>query len=164
MFPLARTVGGLNMDALSLAGPARDVTVVGGGKSELDHYLAEALTAVGRVQTPDSSPQAGYYYRSDHFSLAKRGVPMFYIDGGQDLVDGGRAAGEAWEAAYRERAYHLPDDEYDPAWSWAGLTEDLSLFYRLGRMLGETRAWPNWYPQDEFRRIRDESCKGGEGC
>ena len=99
VFPLAQTVGGLNMDALSLAGPARDVTVVGGGKSELDAYLDRALIAVGRTETPDSSPQAGYYYRSDHFSLAKRGVPMFYVDSGQDLVAGGRAAGQAWETA-----------------------------------------------------------------
>ena len=164
VFPLAQTVGGLNMDALSLAGPARDVTVVGGGKSELDGYLAGALAAVGRVQTPDSSPQAGYYYRSDHFSLAKRGVPMFYIDSGQDLVDGGRAAGAAWEAAYREKAYHLPDDEYDPGWNWTGVVGDLALFYRLGRTLGETEAWPNWYPQDEFRRIRDQSCAPAGGC
>jgi Zn-dependent M28 family amino/carboxypeptidase len=164
VFPLAQTVGGLNMDALSLAGPARDVTVVGGGKSELDGYLVDALAAVGRTQTPDSSPQAGYYYRSDHFSLAKRGVPMFYIDSGQDLVSGGRAAGAAWEAAYRERAYHLPDDEYDPSWNWAGVVEDLALFYRLGRTLADADAWPNWYPQDEFRRIRDESCAPAGGC
>ena len=164
VFPLAQTVGGLNMDALSLAGPARDVTVVGGGKSELDAYLDRALIAVGRTETPDSSPQAGYYYRSDHFSLAKRGVPMFYVDSGQDLVAGGRAAGQAWEAAYRENAYHGPDDEYDPAWDWTGTMQDLQLFYRLGRMLADSSDWPNWYPQDEFRRIRDESCAPAGGC
>ena len=164
VFPLSQTVGGLNMDALSVAGPALDVTVVGGGKSELDAYLSEALADLGKVATPDSSPQAGYYYRSDHFSMAKRGVPMFYIDGGLDLVEGGRAAGEAWEAAYREKAYHLPDDEYDPNWNWAGVTQDLQLFYRLGRMLAETDEWPNWYTNDEFRRIRDESCAPAGGC
>ena len=164
VFPLAQTVGGLNMDALSLAGPARDVTVVGGGKSELDAYLDRALIAVGRTETPDSSPQAGYYYRSDHFSLAKRGVPMFYVDSGQDLVAGGRAAGQAWETAYRENAYHGPDDEYDPAWDWTGTMQDLQLFYRLGRMLADSSDWPNWYPEDEFRRIRDESCAPAGGC
>ncbi len=164
VFPLAQTVGGLNMDALSLAGPARDVTVVGGGKSELDRVLERALAEAGRVQTPDPSPQAGYYYRSDHFSLAKRGVPMFYVDSGQDLVAGGRAAGAAWEAAYRERAYHLPDDEFDPAWDWSGALQDVQLFYRLGRLLGESDAWPNWYPQDEFRRVRDASCAAPGGC
>ncbi len=95
VFPLAQTVGGVNMDALSLAGPARDLTVVGGGKSELDAFLDRALAEQGRTITPDPSPQAGYYYRSDHFPLAKRGVPMFYVKGGQDLVEGGRAAGQA---------------------------------------------------------------------
>ena len=164
VFPLALTVGGLNMDALSLGGPARDVTVIGGGKSELDGYLERALAAAGRAATPDASPQAGYYYRSDHFSLAKRGVPMFYIKSGQDLVAGGRAAGAAWEAAYRANAYHLPDDEYDPNWNWAGVVEDLVLFHSLGRTLAETEAWPNWHPQDEFRRIRDESCAPAGGC
>jgi Zn-dependent M28 family amino/carboxypeptidase len=164
VLPLAQTVGGLNIDAPSMAGPARDITVVGGGKSELDRYLDQALAAVGRTATPDPAPQAGYYYRSDHFSLAKRGVPMFYLDSGQDLIDGGRAAGEAWEVAYRDKAYHLPDDEYDPTWNWAGVVEDLRLFYRLGRTLADSSDWPNWYPDDEFRRIRDESCAADGGC
>ncbi len=165
VFPLSRTVGGVNMDALSLAGPARDVTVVGGGKSELDAYLDAALGTLGRVATPDGTPQAGFYYRSDHFSLAKRGVPMFYIDGGSDLVDGGRAAGEAYAAAYTEKAYHGPDDEFDPDWNWSGVMQDLQLFYRLGRMMAETDDWPNWYPNDEFRRTRDRDCAADkEGC
>jgi Zn-dependent M28 family amino/carboxypeptidase len=164
VFPLSQTVGGVNLDALSLAGPARDVTVIGGGKSELDRYLKQALAEVGRAQTPDSAPQAGYYYRSDHFSFAKRGVPMYYIDSGQDLIEGGTAAGEAWDAAYRDNAYHAPDDEFDPDWDWSGLMQDLALFYRLGGMLADTDEWPNWYPNDEFRRARDESCAGAGGC
>jgi Zn-dependent M28 family amino/carboxypeptidase len=164
VFPLAQTVGGLNMDALSLAGPARDVTVVGGGKSELDAYLERALSQVGRTATPDPTPQAGYYYRSDHFSLAKRGVPMFYIDSGEDLVEGGREAGAAWAAMYREKMYHGPDDEYDPAWDWRGVGEDLALFYLLGRDLANGSDWPNWYPDDEFRRLRDETCAAPGGC
>jgi Zn-dependent M28 family amino/carboxypeptidase len=164
VFPLEQTVGGLNMDALSLAGPARDVTVVGGGKSELDNYLDRALAVVGRTATPDPAPQAGYYYRSDHFSFAKRGVPMFYLDSGEDLVEGGREAGAAWAAMYRDEMYHGPDDEYDPNWDWRGVEEDLTLFYLLGRELAETDDWPNWLPGDEFRRVRDESCAAPGGC
>ena len=164
VFPLAQTVGGLNMDALSLSGPARDVSVIGGNKSELDSYLREALAILGRLETPDASPQAGYYYRSDHFSLAKRGVPMFYVKSGRDLVNGGRGAGQAWETAYRANAYHGPNDEYDPAWDWSGTMQDLQLFYRLSRMLAESSDWPNWYSQDEFRRIRDQSCAPSGGC
>jgi Zn-dependent M28 family amino/carboxypeptidase len=157
VFPLAQTVGGVNMDALSLAGPAKDVTVIGGGKSELDGYLAKVLAAEGRYATPDTNPEKGYYYRSDHFSFAKRGVPMFDIDGGEDLMNGGRAAGEAYEKDYTEHRYHGPDDEYDPNWDWSGVLADLRIYYRLGRVLAESDAWPNWLPGDEFRRARDES-------
>ena len=162
VFPLARTVGGVNMDALSLAGPARDVTVVGGGKSQLDAYLAQVLEAEGRVATPDPTPEKGYYYRSDHFSFAKRGVPMFYVDGGEDLVEGGREAGKAWASNYTRNLYHGPDDEYDPNWDWSGALADLRIFYRLGRGLAESADWPNWYEGDEFRSVRDESLTQGK--
>ena len=162
VFPLARTVGGVNMDALSLAGPARDVTVVGGGKSQLDAYLAQVLEAEGRVATPDPTPEKGYYYRSDHFSFAKRGVPMFYVDGGEDLVEGGREAGKAWASNYTRNLYHGPDDEYDPNWDWSGALADLRIFYRLGRVLAESADWPNWHEGDEFRSVRDESLTQGK--
>lgn len=157
VYPLAKTVGGVNMDALSLAGPSKDVTVIGGGKSELDGFLAKVLKDEGRYATPDSSPEKGYYYRSDHFSLAKRGVPMFYVDGGEDLVNGGKAAGDAYNKKYTAKHYHGPDDEYDPNWDWSGALADLRIYYRLGRELAESDAWPNWLPNDEFRRARDES-------
>jgi len=162
VFPLARTVGGVNMDALPLAGPARDLTVIGGGKSELDGYLQEALTAEGRTETPDPQPEKGFYYRSDHFSFAKRGVPMFNVEGGQDLVTGGRPAGEAYARNYTEHIYHSPNDEYDPSWDWSGTLADLRIYYRLGRMLAQSEAWPNWYEGDEFRAIRDKSLAGAE--
>ena len=92
IYPLAQTVGGINMDAFMMAGRSKNVTVVGKGKSQLDDFLAAALTTEGRVAEADAMPQNGYYYRSDHFSLAKQGVPMLYIDGGDDLVVGGKAA------------------------------------------------------------------------
>jgi len=165
VFPLAQTVGGVNMDALSLAGPAKDVTVVGPGKSQLDAFLDAALKADGRVTTPDASPEAGYYYRSDHFALAKLGVPMLYVDGGQDLVNGGRAAGEAADEDYRKNRYHGPKDEFDESWDWSGVMGDLQLYYRLGRMMAMSANWPTWNDGDEFRAIRDESCKASEkGC
>ena len=162
VFPLARTVGGVNMDALSLAGPARDMTVIGGGKSQLDGFLADTLTTEGRYETPDPSPEKGYYYRSDHFSFAKRGVPMFNVDGGEDLFEGGQEAGKAYARDYTENRYHGPDDEYDPAWDWSGALADLRIYYRLGRSLAESADWPNWYPSDEFRAIRDKSLAGAE--
>ncbi|MEL7691868.1 M28 family metallopeptidase [Citromicrobium bathyomarinum] len=165
VFPLDQTVGGVNMDAFLIAGPSKDVTVVGPGKSQLDKFLDAALKADGRVATPNPAPEAGYYYRSDHFSFAKQGVPMLYIDGGEDLVEGGRDAGEAVSKDYRDNRYHGPKDEFDENWDWSGVMADLQLYYRLGRMMAMSTSWPNWVDGDEFRGIRDESCAAtNKGC
>ncbi|MCU6455246.1 M28 family metallopeptidase [Sphingomonas sp. A2-49] len=157
VYPLARTVGGANMDALAMYGPARDVIVIGPGKSQLDGYLAAALKRQGRHATPEPTPEKGFYYRSDHFSLAKHGVPMVYFETGQDLVKGGLAAGRAAAKDYEEHRYHAPSDEYDPTWDWSGVQQDVALYYMLSRDLAEGRDWPNWTPGDEFRAIRDKS-------
>ncbi|QFT76516.1 M28 family metallopeptidase [Erythrobacter sp. THAF29] len=165
VFPLDQTVGGINMDAFLVAGPSKDVTVVGPGKSELDAFLNAALAADGRVPTPNPNPEAGYYYRSDHFAFAKQGVPMLYVDGGEDLVEGGREAGKAIADDYRTNRYHGPKDEFDENWDWSGVMQDLQLFYRIGRMMAESTSWPNWNEGDEFRATRDESCASSEtGC
>ncbi|MDG5747945.1 M28 family metallopeptidase [Qipengyuania sp. XHP0207] len=163
VFPLDQTVGGINMDAFQVAGPAKDVTVVGPGKSQLDLFLDKALMAENRVATPNPKPEAGYYYRSDHFAFAKRGVPMLYIDGGEDLVAGGVLAGAEVARDYTENRYHGPKDEYNPNWDWSGVMADLQLFYRIGRMLAESDSWPNWNPGDEFKATRDADC-AGEPC
>ncbi|MBB3911731.1 M28 family peptidase [Sphingomonas desiccabilis] len=160
VYPLAKTVGGVNIDAMSMAGPARNIVVVGKGKSELDAYLNRALAAQGRVATAEPTPQNGYYYRSDHFSLAKHGVPMLYAEAGEDLVKGGTAAGKAAAEDYTEHRYHGPKDEYDPTWNWDGVVQDVTLYYQVGRELATTAAWPNWVAGDEFRAIRDRSRAG----
>jgi Predicted aminopeptidases len=157
VFPLGQTVGGVNMDALSMAGLARNVVVVGKGKSQLDTYLDRALAAQKRVASLEPTPEKGFYYRSDHFSFAKHGVPMLYFEGGQDLVKGGTAAGAAAAKDYEEHRYHGPKDEYDPKWDWSGVKADLKLYYDVGRALANTQDWPNWTPGDEFRAIRDRS-------
>ncbi|MBV7265405.1 M28 family peptidase [Erythrobacter sp. WH131] len=165
IFPLDQTVGGINMDAFQVAGPANDVTVVGPGKSQLDAFLIAALDSDGRALTPNPNPEAGYYYRSDHFAFAKQGVPMLYIDGGEDLVDGGRDAGAAVAKDYTENRYHGPKDEFNEEWDWSGVMGDLQLYYRIGRSIAQSTSWPNWNDGDEFRAIRDESCASAEtGC
>jgi len=165
VFPLAQTVGGINMDAFLIAGPTKDVTVVGPGKSQLDQFLEAALVADGRVSTPNPNPEAGYYYRSDHFAFAKRGVPMLYVDSGEDLVEGGREAGAALQQDYRDNRYHGPKDEFNEEWDWSGVMADLQLFYRLGRMMAMSTSWPNWNEGDEFKATRDEDCASSDtGC
>lgn len=160
VFPLQQTVGGVNMDALSVAGLAKNVVVIGKGKSQLDAYLDRALAAQGRVATLEPTPEKGFYYRSDHFSFAKHGVPMLYFEGGEDLVKGGTVAGMAAAQDYTEHRYHGPKDEYDPNWDWQGIAADLRLYFDVGRALAQTNDWPNWVEGDEFRAIRDQSRAG----
>jgi Zn-dependent M28 family amino/carboxypeptidase len=160
VYPAARTAGGINMDSLSLAGDARDMVEIGGGKSQLSAFLQSAADAEQLVLKKEPNPQAGYYYRSDHFSLAKVGVPMLYPKLGEDLVVGGPAAGAAAAAAYRANRYHQPSDEYDPAWDWTGALHELRIFYRIGRALADSADWPNWNEGDEFRAVRDRSRAG----
>jgi Zn-dependent M28 family amino/carboxypeptidase len=158
VYPLETTVAGFNVDALAPTGPARDVLVVGYGQSELEDRLERLLTASGRVVARDPHPEAGYFYRSDHFPMAKRGVPMLYIDSGVDLVSGGTAAGDAADAAYRRDRYHQQADEYEAAaWKLDGMAQDVVVLHRLGLDLANSRAWPNYRPTSEFRPVRDAS-------
>lgn len=159
IFPLKQTVGGVNMDALNSIGPAKDVVVTGRGKSQLDAYLDKVVAAEGRVIGVDPSPEKGHYYRSDHFSFAKRGVPMIDFGSGQDLIDGGKEAGKKAADDYVENRYHAPSDEYAAIKNWDGMIADLRLYYAVGRMLAMTDAWPNWVKGDEFRATRDKSLK-----
>lgn len=162
VYPLAKTVGGVNIDAMNLTPPAKNVVVVGMGKSDLDSYLAAALAKQSRVASAEPTPEKGFYYRSDHFMLAKHGVPMLYFDAGDDLVEGGRDAGRAAAADYEKNKYHGPKDEFDPNWNWAGAEKDLQVYYAVGRMLAMTAAWPNWVDGDEFRAARDKSRAGAK--
>jgi Zn-dependent M28 family amino/carboxypeptidase len=164
VFPLNRTVGGVNMDALAPGGRTRDYAMVGGDKSELNDLFRTAIAARGLVEAPEEGAEKGGYYRSDHFSLAKRGVPMFNFGRGIDWIEGGKAAGKAAEDDYTTNRYHQPSDAYSEAWDWSGILQDVELFYALGRDLANGSAWPNWRQGDEFRAIRDKSCAGEGGC
>lgn len=157
IYPIAQTVGGVNMDGLNTVGRAKDFVVTGAGKSELEDRMKLLVEAQGRVVKPEPNPERGSYFRSDHFSFAKLGVPMFYGKSGEDLRVGGEAAGHAATLDYIEHRYHKPQDEYNPAWDWSGAVEDVQLYYALGRSLADGADWPNWYKTAEFRSIRDQS-------
>jgi Zn-dependent M28 family amino/carboxypeptidase len=156
LVPLEDTVAGINIDGVLPGGRSRDMVVVGYGASELEEILEERSLAYGKRIAPDPNPEAGYFYRSDHVSLAKRGVPMLYADGGADLVDGGEEAGAAFALQYRNDRYHKPADEYDAAsWNLEGMQEDLSILHDVVRELADSDEWPNWYADNEFRSLRD---------
>jgi Zn-dependent M28 family amino/carboxypeptidase len=162
VYPLNETVGGVNMDGLNVIGKAKDFVLVGAGKSELEDMVKPLVAAEGRVITLEANPERGAYYRSDHFSFAKLGVPMLYGESGEDLVVGGTAAGKAATEDYVVNRYHKPQDEYDAKWNWDGAVSDLNIYFALGHGLAQSAAWPNWYPSAEFRKIRDESRSGAK--
>jgi Zn-dependent M28 family amino/carboxypeptidase len=157
LFPLATTIGDINIDALSAAGPAKDVTTSGDGKVDLQDMLAAKAKAHGRYFTPDPTPQAGHFYRSDHFPFAKRGVPAISIGSGADLVNGGKEAGEKAEADYTDNRYHQPADEWRADWDLSGQAQDLGLVYEIGADLANSRVWPQWQKGSEFKALRDQT-------
>ena len=159
-FPLDKIAGVINIDAMSVNGRARDLTVTGFGSSELEDLLKPLAAKQGRTLHAESSVQSGFYFRSDHFNFAKAGVPALYADGGEDLIDGGVEAGKRAAEAYGKDRYHGPKDEYDPAtWKLDGIVEDLELLYGVGQQLAGGEAWPNWYEGNPFKANRDAMMK-----
>ena len=161
VYPTASTVATINIDGINVDGPMNDVTVVGMGASELDDYLADAAAQVGRTLRPDPEPEKGYYYRSDHFSFAKVGVPSLYTDSGIDHVEHGEEWTLARRADYITNRYHKPSDEFDPTWDLTGALDDLELLFQVGYRIAAGVEWPNWREGNEFRAIRDADLGGG---
>ncbi|MBC8222257.1 MAG: M28 family peptidase [SAR86 cluster bacterium] len=157
---LANIVAGFNYDGILPTGLTNDMVVVGYGASELEDLLENELAKSGRYINPDPNPEKGYFYRSDHISFAKRGVPVLYADGGFDLVAGGKEAGFLIEEQYRVDAYHGVADEYDESWDLDGLNQSIDVIFNISNELANSQQWPNWYNGNEFKSIRDASREG----
>ena len=165
IYPLETTVANLTLDILQTAGPAKDVIQVGEGQSDLEEMMAEAAAKQGRTVTPEGLPENGLFYRADHFSLARRGVPVLLImgiAGGPDLVDGGREAGIEWVAGYIANRYHNQNDAWDPDWDLRGAAQDVELFLDLTEDLANSTVWPDLKPTSEFKGLRDASADARE--
>ncbi|MEL7024776.1 MAG: M28 family metallopeptidase [Pseudomonadota bacterium] len=155
--PLERTAGLVNIDAMSIIGPTRDVTMIGYGSSTLQDYLAAAAAEQDRTVEDEPTPEKGFFYRSDHFNFAKAGVPVLYAKGGVDHVVHGREYGEAALAEHISNRYHRPADEIHEGWDFAGLLLDLQLYRLVAEQLANNSDWPVWSEQSEFRGIREAS-------
>lgn len=160
IIPFNQTVAGINIDAMLPIGRTRDVVVVGHGASELEDILTEEAAAQDRYIVPDLNPEAGYFYRSDHISLAKKGVPMLYADGGFDHRENGSDFGASIAEEFRANRYHGEADEYSRDWDMTGMTEDTQLLYNVGARIANSGDWPNWYEGNEFRALRDDQLAG----
>ncbi len=151
-FPLDKTVADINMDALPILGPAKDIAVIGFGQSELDDYIKDAAAVEGRAIVADETPEKGFFFRSDQLNFARLGVPVLYARSGLDLVDGGEEAGRRLYADYTVNRYHKPADEYDPNWDLRGVFEDVKAFYAVGKRLADETTFPAWKADAEFHR------------
>ena len=156
LYPLARTLAAVNMDAMNVLGPTRDITVVGLGNSTLDEIVQDAAQIQNRTVRPDPEPEKGFFYRSDHFSLAKQGIPSLYTDPGVDYIDKPEDWGLKLREEYTNNRYHKPADEYDPSWDLSGLVEDLRLLFRVGYQIANQDTYPEWKPGTEFRALRQQ--------
>jgi Zn-dependent M28 family amino/carboxypeptidase len=161
MWPLRDAVAAINVDGLNIYGPTRDVLVVGYGRSEMDTVLAGAAARRGRTLRPDAEPEKGYFFRSDHFEFAKRGVPAIYLGAGLEDLRYGEDWARARHEQYSAERYHKPGDEWDPAWNLEGAVEDLRLMFEVGLALADSDDWPAWVEGSEFRTVREESRVGG---
>jgi Zn-dependent M28 family amino/carboxypeptidase len=136
LYPLERTRANINMDNMNVWGRTRDVGIVGVGQSTLEDTLRSLVIAQGRVLVPESSPEKGYYFRSDHFEFAKQGVPALYTDEGTDFVGKPKDFGPRKREEYTARDYHKVSDEIKPDWDLSGLVEDVGLLFQVGLQRG----------------------------
>jgi Zn-dependent M28 family amino/carboxypeptidase len=157
--PLEKTAANLTLDILQTAGLAKDVILVGTGQSSLEDMLTDAAAKQGRTITPEEASERGLFYRADHFSVVRRGVPalqLMALGGASDMREGGRAAGQKWLDAYMA-CYHKTCDAWAPDWDFTGPAQDVDLFHAMGQRLSKAGVWPEWRPASEFRAIRAKS-------
>ncbi len=156
-FAMNKTVAGINIDAMSTAGATDDIVVVGYGNSQMDDYLNAVATEQNRVLVAEPTPEKGYFYRSDHFNLAKKGVPMLYAEAGMNVRGKPAGYGDAEAKRYLAERYHKAADEVHPEWDNGGIMQDLYAHFRIGVAISNSNDWPTWSEGNEFKAIREAS-------
>ena len=159
LYPLARTVGVVNMDALNVMGKTRDLTITGLGNSELDDYAQKVASEQGREIKADPTPEKGGFYRSDHFPFAQQGVPALASGGGVDFIGKPAGWGREHMAAFTANDYHKPSDKVRPDWDMSGAVQDLQFYWMVGYLVAQADKYPEWKPGTEFKAKRDEMLK-----
>jgi Zn-dependent M28 family amino/carboxypeptidase len=158
LYPLNKTLANINVDDnLSLIGRTSDEIVVGLGASDLDDYLRDAAAELGKTLKPDSEPEKGFYYRSDHFNFAKVGVPALDAGNGDDVIGKPAGYGRQKKDDYTANIYHSPQDQVMSDWDMAGYAEDAKLLFAVGYRVAQADKFPEWKPGNEFKAIRDKS-------
>lgn len=145
------------MDGINPMEKTNDVIITGSGQNDLEDYVADVAKTQGRYLAPEAHPEAGHYYRSDHFSLAKVGVPALDCSGGIDVVGKGKEYGKKQEDDYTANRYHRPADQFDGKWTFEGGMQDMQILFSVGKKLANETKWPQWKAGSEFKAIRDKN-------
>jgi Zn-dependent M28 family amino/carboxypeptidase len=157
VYPVEKTVANINIDGINPTEATRDIITIGKGQSDLEDYLKEEAEKAGRVLAYETHPEAGYYYRSDHFNFAKVGIPALYTSNGVEVIGKEAGYGATADSIYTEKHYHRPSDEYDAAtWTFAGGIDDLKLLFLVGKRLAFETTMPKWKEGSEFKAIREK--------
>ena len=156
VYPLNKTVADLNMDVVDAYDKKKDIVITGAGQNELEDYVAEVAKQQGRYIAPEAHPEAGHYFRSDHFCFARVGVPALDCKGGIDVDGKGKEYGKQLEDDYVANRYHQPADEYDSSWTFAGGIQDMQMLFLVGKKLADESTFPQWKQGSEFKAIRDK--------
>lgn len=155
IYPTGQTVAALNMDGMNIHGAMKDITITGYGQSELESMAEEIGKTQGRYVLPDQEPEKGFYFRSDHFNFAKVGIPAINAKGGYDHWEKGREYAMEQKKTYTYSHYHRPSDEFRPdEWDFAGMMQDMELYFKLGDKLANSQMWPSWKEGSEFKAAR----------
>lgn len=157
LVPLEKTLANINMDGFNQWGKTKDLVVVGFGNSTLEDILADVIKPAGRELAPDPEPEKGFYFRSDHFEFAKKGVPAIYLDAGTQFIGKDPAYGKTKRDEYTNKDYHKPSDEVKPDWDLSGAVEDDRALFEVGYRVLNATEWPSWKPGTEFKARRDSS-------
>ncbi|HSL22035.1 MAG TPA: M28 family metallopeptidase [Vicinamibacterales bacterium] len=161
IYPLEKTVAAINIDGVNTWGRTKDVVLIGMGASDLDDYTVAAAKEQGRTVVPDAEPEKGFYYRSDHFNFAKRGVPALDPSEGTQFIGKPADFGMKMRERFTAEDYHQPSDEIKPDWDLSGAVEDGKLFYVVGYSVANAAKMPEWKPGNEFKAIRDKMLRKG---
>jgi Zn-dependent M28 family amino/carboxypeptidase len=150
-----KTVANINMDGVNAFGKTLDMSIIGQGQSEIEDLAKQELEKDGRYAAPDPKPEAGSYYRSDHFNFAKKGIPSLYLKTGIDVVGKGKEFGKQVREEYNSKHYHQTSDEIDTSWNMEGAIQDLLIYFKVGLSMANDEKFPQWKPGSEFKAIRE---------
>ena len=155
--PAGKTAVDLNYDALLPFGRTADITLVGYERTTLRDLIEQTASPFHFKIRPDPHPEQGHFYRSDHFSLARVGIPAFSLGVGMEYVGKPPDWGQLAFEEYNEKHYHQPSDEFNPSWDFTGLADLARFGFRLGIQVANLPHLPTWQPSDEFLAAREKS-------